>query len=127
MFGKPVDVIEGLETREILFFSAVLLNPKCQPRMGIPFLQNKYLRRQYKHRRGQGGCLIPFLKRDDEAKKCEERNIDYWPMARENMVEKMGWPGGELNFLIFQIFHYVHILVNFPMLANNLDFLKMIP
>ena len=81
MFGKPVDVIDGLEITEILFFSAVLLNPKCQPRMGIPFLQNKYLRRQYKHRRGQGGYVVPFKKRDDDAKNAESGIliIDTWP------------------------------------------------
>ena len=55
---------------------------------------------------GQGGQVIPFRNREEEAKKCWEQNLDYRPRARENWARRRGWPGvgGDQNFGISTFF-----------------------
>ena len=69
MFGKPVDVIDGLEITEILFFSAVLLNPKCQPRMGIPFLQKQIFKKAVQASKRAGWLSHTFFETRGRGKK----------------------------------------------------------
>ena len=69
------------------------LGLRLNPQMG-PFLPNLSPPRIL----GQRGCVIPFWKLEDEAKKCRERNFDFSPTFWDNGAGRRGWPGESQNF-----------------------------